>query len=484
MKPHSTLSLLLLPIFIVWFVAAEPSQAGDRTVHRANASGSAPISLHPENSHYFLWRGKPTVLLTSAEHYGAVLNSEFNGQAYLDTLAADELNYTRIFSGAYVEPLGAFGIARNTLAPEVGKLICPWARSTEPGYANGGNKFDLTQWDAAYFARLKDYVDLASQRNIVVEVTLFCPMYGEEQWALSPMNVANNVNGVGIVQGHSVHTLDQSGGLLSYQESLVRKMVTELNPFDNVIYEICNEPYFGGVALDWQHHIVDTIVQTERKLPHQHLIAQNIANQTATIERPHPAVSIFNFHYATPPVAVTTNYSLNRAIGDDETGFNGQSNESYRTEGWAFIMAGGSLYNNLDYSFTAGHENGTYAYPANQPGGGNPTFRNQMKTLGSFIRSFDFIRMKPDPTVIKGSLPKSGKAWALVQPDQAMAIYLHTPESAATNLLIELPKGQWQADWIDPKTGQSLGKSEVPGGLANLIVPNYQLDIAVRLTVR
>src|SRR5207249_1716083 len=33
-----------------------------------------PIALHPRNPHYFLFLGKPTVLITSGEHYGAVLN--------------------------------------------------------------------------------------------------------------------------------------------------------------------------------------------------------------------------------------------------------------------------------------------------------------------------------------------------------------------------------------------------------------------------
>ena len=53
------------------------------------------------------------------------------------------MNYTRIFTGAYVEPEGAFGIARNTLAPKPGRFIAPWRRSDTPGYADGGNKFDL-----------------------------------------------------------------------------------------------------------------------------------------------------------------------------------------------------------------------------------------------------------------------------------------------------------------------------------------------------
>ena len=108
-----------------------------------------PIALHPENPHYFLWRGKPTILITSGEHYGAVLNRAFDYEPYLATLQSHGFNLTRTFSGAYCEPVGAFKIENNTLAPAPGNLLCPWARSDTPGYANGGNKFDLTQWDRA-----------------------------------------------------------------------------------------------------------------------------------------------------------------------------------------------------------------------------------------------------------------------------------------------------------------------------------------------
>src|SRR5229473_1646416 len=107
----------------------------------AAAENSQRLRLHPRNPHYFLFRGKPTVLVTSGEHYGAVLNPDFDYVKYLDTLAADGLNLTRTFSGSYAEPAGAFGIAENTLAPKPGRLLSPWARSGQPGYANGGNKF-------------------------------------------------------------------------------------------------------------------------------------------------------------------------------------------------------------------------------------------------------------------------------------------------------------------------------------------------------
>src|SRR3972149_854329 len=103
-----------------------------------------PITLHPGNPHYLLFRGKPTVLITSGEHYGAVLNLDFDYRRYLDELQARGLNLTRTFSGTYREVAESFKIEQNTLAPGRGRFICPWVRGAEPGAGDGGNKFDLT----------------------------------------------------------------------------------------------------------------------------------------------------------------------------------------------------------------------------------------------------------------------------------------------------------------------------------------------------
>src|SRR5205823_28748 len=116
--------------------------------------------------------------------------------------------------------------------------------------------------------------------------------YEDAMWKLSPFHEANNVNGLGKVPRTEVYTLDKHGGLLKVQEAMVRKVVNELKDFDNIYYEICNEPYFGGVTPDWQHRIADTIVDAEKGLPHRHLISQNVANFAARITKPHPALSI------------------------------------------------------------------------------------------------------------------------------------------------------------------------------------------------
>jgi hypothetical protein len=447
------------------------------------------IQLHPQNPHYFLWRGEPTVLITSGEHYGAVLNLDFDYVKYLDTLAKDKLNLTRTFTGgAYCEPQGSFNIAQNTLAPAQGRFICPWARSEAPGYAEGGNKFDLNRWDEEYFRRLRDFVEQASRRGVVVELNLFCPFYEEAQWKLSPFNASNNVNDLGHFARTNVYNLENNSGLLPVQEKMVRKIVQELRDADNVYYEICNEPYFGGVTLAWQHHIAAVISGAQKDHAKRKLISQNIANNSAVIEKPHPAVSIFNFHYAYPPEAVSVNYHWNKVIGENETGFRGTNDAPYRIEAWDFLMAGGGLYNNLDYSFTIGHEDGTFVYPSKQPGGGNPEFRSQMRILRDFMHELNFIAMHPDNSCIKQRTPQDLVARALVEPGKAYAFYLHSPELNTrsvrdASIELVLPAGSYAAEWIDPVRGREPTKDsfEHPGGVRKFSPPAFGPDIALRI---
>src|SRR3974390_2003560 len=94
--------------------------------------GEQPIRLHPENPHYFLYRGKAVALVSSAEHYAAVINGAFDYHKYLAPFSAAGVNYTRLCGGSYVEAPGkSFGIRRNDLAPEAGKFVVPWARSSQ-----------------------------------------------------------------------------------------------------------------------------------------------------------------------------------------------------------------------------------------------------------------------------------------------------------------------------------------------------------------
>lgn len=131
-----------------------------------------PIRLDPDNPRWVEWRGKAAALITSGEVYSSVVNSDFNFQRCLDTLHREGMNYTRVFSGTYIEAPGDFGVARNSLVPAPGRFLAPWARSNQPGYAGGGNKFDLDRFSPEYLARLRDFIAAAGQRGIIVELTL------------------------------------------------------------------------------------------------------------------------------------------------------------------------------------------------------------------------------------------------------------------------------------------------------------------------
>ncbi len=441
-----------------------------------------PLALHPDNSHYFLFRGKPAMLITSGEHYGAVLNLDFDYTRYLDELQAHGLNLTRTWVGSYREIPSSFGITGNTLAPLPGRYVCPWARSAEPGNFDGGAKFDLNRWDEIYFSRLRDFMTQASSRGVVVELNLFCPNYNDSLWLASPMHTGNNINSVGNCPADEPYTLKHPE-LQAVQEALVRKAVAELRDFDNLYYEVCNEPYFGGVTVEWQHRIADVIVEAERDFPRRHLISMNIANGRALVENPHPAVSIFNFHYCQPPDVVAQNWALNRVIGENETGFRGQADSTYRSEGWDFILAGGALYNNLDYSFSAGHPDGSLSGYVS-PGGGSLELRKQLGILSRFVRSFDFVRMAPDSSVVAGGVPEGATTRTLAEPGRQYALYLHGGTQA--NLELALPAGSYVFEWLDTKTGVVVagGNIEHAGGAAVLGSPQYETDIALGIRSR
>lgn len=460
------------------------------------------LRLHPDNPRYFQWRNRPLVIIGSGEHYGAVLNGAFDFSKYLSTLGREGMNHTRLFTGAtYIEPQGAFNIASNTLAPASVDYFAPWARSEEPGYAGGGNRFNLERWNDAYFERLRAFMQEASRKEVIVEVTLFCPFYSDAQWRLSPFHPDNHISAAGrdVARTH-VYTLDHHGGLLSYQERFVRRVVAELRQFDNLYYEVCNEPYAGDLPQDWQTFIASIIADAQASHPDPKLISQNIANDRARVERRLPHIDIYNFHYAAPPDTVALNLHLERPIGDNETGFRGTNDAPYRMEAWDFIVAGGALFSHLDYSFTVGHEDGTFPYPSSQPGGGNASLRRSFRALRTFIESVPFLQMKPDNAVISGGVPDSHTARALVEPGRVVAAYLRprvtskdsvNPGNDGTRpvrLEFDLPEGTWRAEWIDPKTGSVLKDERVrkTAGLEFLTVesPSFREDIALRLTRR
>ena len=463
-----------------------------------------PIALHPENPHYFLYRNQAVALVGSGEHYGAVFNGDFDYHKYLETLSADGMNYTRLFGGSYVEvPAKSFGIKRNDLAPEAGKFVAPWARSSEAGYEGGGNKLDLEKWNPEYFARLHEFLGDAAKRGIVVEVTLFSSQYGDLQWGVSPFNRKNNVNSTDEIDWKKLNTLE-NGNILGYQEKYARKLVREAGAYPNVIFEIANEPWsdrpaladvvnpylFSGrdqypnsvdlpdaATMAWQARVAEWITSEESKAAAKHLIAQNCCNFVYPVRDVLPGVSIVNFHYAYAEAAAL-NYGLGKALSYDETGFLGREDDKYARQAWNFMLSGGGVFDHLDYSFSVGHEDGK-DLEANGPGGGSPELRKRLRILSEFLNGLPLVEMRPDFELVKHA--GGVVVHALSSSKGEYAVYLDG--NGPTTVALSLPGGKFERWWTDVRTGAVLERKtfEQKSGPIELTTPTFREGIALRI---
>ena len=443
------------------------------------AASAQTLQLLPSNPHYFLYQNKPLVIVGSGEHYGSVINTVFNYDKYLQTLHNDGLNTTRLFMGAYYEKPGAFGIEHNTLAPDEQALLLPWQKT--------GDKYDLQKWNEAYFKRLHDFLLKAEQNNVIVEVNLFSAYYGAGL-SYHPFNGNNNVNGTPKdIPSEKINTLE-NGSILNFQKQYVIKLVDALNEFDNFYFEIQNEPWADNKdtiivsndyankdelkqpgnfwkntlevtaknSIQWQKEVSLWIVNEEKTLKKKHLISENIANFAQPVFNIDPNISIYTFHYAKPD-AVLINYGLNKVIGFNETGFAGKKDITYRRQAWRFVMSGGGLFGQLDYSFTAGHEDGTDA-ENNAPGGGSASLRKSFKVLKNFIRNLDLSTLKPDDSFIhhvEGAFAYSMKT------SRSYVIYIEPMLSKPAKMKLLIPKGNYYEEWTDVSTGEKISTGKL-----------------------
>jgi hypothetical protein len=462
-----------------------------------------PIKLNPANPHCYLFQGRPTILITSAEHYGAAVNKDFDYVTYLDALKVYGMNYTRIYPGAMFEPMGKF-VKGNPLGPKPQSLLVPWARSKQPGYLFGGNKFDLDKWDAEYFARLKDFIAKAGERRIVVEICFFNSQYSDT-WPISPLYYENNIQGVGKCDYEDAQTLKRAD-VVERESAYVSHITQEVNAYDNVVLEICDEPSLFIPHADagpWVRHLLEVVHATESKLPKKHLVAQEVEGP---IGGPidfsgSPILSIIVGQYVWEGgmeqmggmKGLDYEYGHNKPIELNETAwyptwYKGDVVAASRVEGWEFIVGGGASFNHLNGRFTA-----------EDPAGKTPDnaqVLGALRNLKDFIYSFDFLKMHPDKSFVVSGVPKGVYCRGISEPGEQYALYHHHSELEERNhyyivssgnyretLVLNLPGGTYKADWVDPASGSLISTVTFThqGGNEPFITPLHAVDIALRI---
>jgi len=480
--------------------------------------------LHPENPHYFLYRGRPRVLITATEHYGAVINRNFDYARYLEDAADKAATLSRCFL-LFRELEGVPLNPHSPCKPLPGEYVAPFLR-TGPGFAGDGYpKFDLDQWDPEYFARLHGFLSDAARRDVVVELTLFSNTYSDAVWNLNPFNTRNNVNGVGDIAWQDYNSM-RDATLFARQVAYVRKIVAEVNAYDNFYFEICNEPFGNqsgghvsvGEVEAWSNAIRRVIREEEAALPKRHLVFQvpverfrgDSALDVLADDGDVDAINMHDYQQLTfrgrpiPPLGrfmqrdlkldrIHDLWTICHAAGkpivfdEDNACTNGLDEESWtihRKRAWTVVCSG--HYDMIDFSIqAAGGEAGSPASRAH--------IRSWMKHLSTFIHSTDFVRMTPvrdfckeTPThTLAATLAHPGAEYVIYVADKREGEDLGCGEPCSGRLSFSLPAGRYEVSFYQPVTGGYTGEPrQLTGGEVALQLEPFVHDVVVHIQAK
>jgi len=109
--------------------------------------------------------------------------------------------------------------------------------------------------------------------------------------------------------------------------------------------------------------------------------------------------------------------------------------------------------------------------------------------------SFNFLKMRPDKSFVQGGLPLGTYARGMSEPGKQYAYYHHhsafgrntasykvIPGNYQETLVLHLPAGSYQADWVDSATGAvvSSEKFTSDGSDHTLSTPVHTVYVALR----
>jgi len=219
----------------------------------ATSGWIAPWTTNPS---YWQYRGKPVLLLGGSKDDNLFQLPDLERQ--LDELAAAGGNFIRNTMSARQD--GGFEVY--------------------PFKALDNRRYDLTQWNDAYWARFERCLALSESRDIIVQIEVWDRFdYSQQHWEQSPWRPANNVTYSPKESGLSntyaddawrdrqpfFHTIPGTpgytprlDGVRNLQEGLVAKMLSFSLNHGNVLYCMDNEtstpPAWG---MHWMRFIRD-----------------------------------------------------------------------------------------------------------------------------------------------------------------------------------------------------------------------------------
>lgn len=210
------------------------------------------IQPYAENPRYWQYKGKPVLLLGASDDDNLFNHPDiwpFGLESHLDLMVKHGGNYVR-----------------NTMTSRDHGNVWPFA-------VDEAGKYDLTVWNDEYWRRFKRFLQLTSDRDIIVQLEVWDRWdFAQEPWNLNPFNPKNNTN----------YTATASG----LPERIVSPPYKNENPFFRTPPDFEDNP----VVLEYQTRLVDKILSISLAHPH---VLYCISNET----RESPLWSDYWAHY-------------------------------------------------------------------------------------------------------------------------------------------------------------------------------------------
>lgn len=343
-------------------------------------------------------------------------------------------------------------------------------RRTGPGNARDGRlKFDLNQFNPAFFTRLRDRVSQARERGIYVAIVLFDgwsvdPQKTQNVWEGHPMHKDNNMNNIngdpnGDGRGIETHELEVAA-ITNLQKAYIREVIDTVNEFDNVLYEISNESHPDSQA--WQYELINYINSYQASKPRQHVVGMTTeypnGSNDELFNSPAEWISLFGTagDLSNPPLADGRKVIL--ADSDHLCGVCTDVNN-----GWAWR----SFTRGENPIFMDVYEKSGYIIPGDFY---NVDFTPVRRAMGDTRRYAERMNLKK-MTPRQSSFCSTG--FCLANTDSADAeLLVYAPNGGSFSVNLSGISGQLRVEWFNPATRQtSTGSAVNAGGSRNFQAP-------------
>lgn len=215
-----------------------------------------------ENPGYWQYKGEPILLLGGTDQDNPFNHPNigpFGLEAHLDLLVSVGGNYIRntMSSRDRIDSESDLYNDNN---------LYPFHKDEQTGL------YDLGRWNDKYWSRYRNFLDMTSERDIIVQIEIWdrwdfgpdrYPTYMAYGWSAHPFNPKNNINYTndetnldeeewkGFPIFRTTPELDNIHVILAYQEALIDKMLSITLNYDHILYCISNE---STSSEEWSRH--------------------------------------------------------------------------------------------------------------------------------------------------------------------------------------------------------------------------------------